>query len=104
MLRVGVPVNSKDKDGYSALYWAVFNNATYIVEKLISSGADVNVRNDHYWTPLHAAAHNSNIEMMKFLLQHGADPLIRNNRSETALDIARMFLGNKEIQQLLKNR
>ena len=102
MLRVGVPANSKDKDGYSALYWAAFSSYTDIVHKLISSGADVNVRNCHYWTPLHAAAHNSNTEMMKFLLQHGADPFIKNNRGETALDIARTFLGEEEIQQLLE--
>ena len=102
MLRVGVPVNSQDKDGYSALYWAVFSNHTDIVDKLISNGADVNVRTDHYWTPLHAAAHNSNTEMVKFLLQHGADPFIKNNRGETALDIAGTFLREEQIQQLLE--
>ena len=102
MLRVGVPVNSQDKDGYSALYWAVFSNHTDIVDKLISNGADVNVRTDHYWTPLHAAAHNSNTAMIKFLLQRGADPFTKNNRGETALDVARTFLREEEIQQLLE--
>ena len=102
MLRVGVPVNSQDKDGYSALYWAVFSNHTDIVDKLISNGADVNVRTDHYWTLLHAAAHNSNTAMIKFLLQRGADPFTKNNRGETALDVARTFLREEEIQQLLE--
>ena len=102
MLRIGMPVNSQDKDGYSALYWAVFSNHTDIVDKLISNGADVNVRTNHYWTPLHAAAHNSNTEMIKFLLQHGAGPFIKNNRGDTALDIARTFLREEEIQQLLE--
>ena len=102
MLRIGVPVNSQDKDGYSALYWAVFGNHTDVVNKLISKGADVNVRTGHYWTPLHAAAHSGDTELMKFLLQHGAKPLIRNSRGETALDIAREFLGEEEIQQLLE--
>ena len=102
MLRVGVPVNSQDKDGYSALYWAVFNDNTDVVDMLISKKADVNVRNSHYWTPLHAAAHNSITEMVKFLLQNGAEPSIRNNRGETALDIARTYLREVEIQQLLE--
>ena len=102
MLRVGVPVNSQDKDGYSALYWAVFNDNTDVVDMLISKKADVNVRNSHYWTPLHAASHNSNTEMMKFLLQNGAEPSIRNIRGETALDIARTYLREVEIQQLLE--
>lgn len=102
MLRVGMPINSQDKDGYSALYWAVFSDYTDVVDDLISNGADVNVQNNHNWTPLHAAAHNRNTEMMKFLLQHGAEPSIRNNRGETALDIARTFLREKEIQQLVE--
>ena len=101
MLRIGLPINSQDKDGYSALYWAVFNNNTYVVNKLISKNADVNVRNSYYWTPLHAAAHNSNADMMKLLLEHGAEISIRNNKGDTALDIARTVLREEEIEQLL---
>ena len=102
MLRIGLPINSQDKDGYSALYWAVFNNNTYVVNKLISKNADVNVRNSYYWTPLHAAAHNSNTDMMKLLLEHGAEISIKNNKGDTALDIARTFLREEEIEQLLE--
>ena len=102
MLRVGVPVNSQDKDGYSALYWAVFENNTDVVNKLISKNADVNVRNNYYWTPLHAAAHNRNTDMMKLLLKHGAELSIRNNRGDTALDIARTYLEKEEMQHLLE--
>ena len=104
MLRDGMPINSRDKDGYTALYWAVFNNHTEVVDELLGNGADVNVRNSSYdWTPLHAAAHNNNTDMMKVLLRHGAEPSIRNNRGETAFDVARMFNGEEAIQQLLEN-
>lgn len=102
MLRIGVPINSQDKDGYSAIYWAVFNSNTDVVNKLISKNADVNVRNNYYWTPLHAAAHNRNTDMMKLLLEHGAELSIRNNRGDTALDIARTYLEKEEMQHLLE--
>ena len=102
MLHGGMPINSRDKDGYTALYWAVFSNHTDVVDELLRNGADVNVRNSYDWTPLHAAAHN-NTDMMKVLLQHGAEPTIRNNRGETALDVARMFNGEEAIQRLLEN-
>ena len=104
MLHGGMPINSRDKDGYTALYWAVFNNHTEVVDELLGNGADVNVRNSSYdWTPLHAAAHSNNTDMIKVLLEHGAERSIRNNRGETALDVARMFNGEEAIQQLLEN-
>ena len=104
MLGDGMPINSRDKDGYTALYWAVFNNHTEVVDELLENGADVNVRNSSYdWTPLHAAAHSNNTDMIKVLLEHGAERSIRNNRGETALDVARMFNGEEAIQQLLEN-
>lgn len=103
MLRRGVPINSRDKHGYTALYWAVFSNHKDIVDELLQNGADVNVQNSYNWTPLHAAAHNSNTDMMKVLLRHGADPDIRNTRGETALDVVRMYNGEEAIQRLLEN-
>ena len=101
MLRAGVPIDSRDKDGYTALYWAVFSNHTEIVHELLKKGADVNVQNRYHWTPLHAAAQEGNTDIMKDLLQNDADPSILNSKGQTALDVALMF--NKEgAAQLLE--
>ena len=101
MLRGGIPIDSTDGDGYTALYWATMSECTDIVTELLKNGADVNVQNDHYCTPLHAAAENNNIDIMIALLQHGAAPSIRNIRGQTALDVAQMF-NREEATRLLE--
>ena len=101
LLGFGVPINSQDNDGKTALYWAVFSNNKDVVDELIGNGADVNLQNGYDWTPLHAAAHENNTDMMKVLLLHGADSSIRNSRGETALDVALTF-NKEEAARLLE--
>lgn len=41
-------INSREKDGYVALYWEVlFSNHTDVVDELLTNGADMNVRNSY---------------------------------------------------------
>ena len=42
MLDVGVPVDSEDGGGMTALRWAAWHNRTDATELLLSRGADVN--------------------------------------------------------------
>ena len=102
MLRGGIPIDSTDENGYTALYWATNSNHTEIVTELLKNGADVNVQNGHGWTPLHTAADNNNTDIMITLLAHNADSSIKNIRGQTALDVARMF-NRKEATRLLEN-
>ena len=101
MLRVGVPIDSRDEDGYTALYWAVFSNHTEIVHELLKKRADVNVQNRYHWTPLHAAAQEGHTGIMKDLLQNDADPSILNSKGQTAFDVALMF-NQEGAAQLLE--
>lgn len=100
LLRSGLPIDSQDENGYTALYWAVSSNHTDIVDELIRVGADVNIQNHHHWTPLHAAAQNNNTDIVEALLRHGAIPSIRNKKGQTALDVARMFNKEEAIRLL----
>ena len=102
MLRGGIPIDSTDENGYTALYRATNRNHTDIVTELLKNGADVNVQNGHGWTPLHTAAENNNTDMMIALLEHDADSSIMNIRGQTALDVARMF-NREEATRLLEN-
>ena len=102
MLHGGIPIDSTDENGYTALYWATNSNHSEIVTELLKNRVDVNVQNGHGWTPLHTAAENNNTGIMIALLEHGADPSIRNIRGQTALDVARMF-NREEVTQLLEN-
>lgn len=102
MLRAGIPIDSTDENGYTALYWATDSNHTDIVTKLLKNGADVNVQTGHGWTPLHTAADKNNVGIMITLLDHDADSSVRNIRGQTALDVARMF-NREEAILLLEN-
>ena len=102
MLRAGIPIDSTDENGYTALYWATDSNHADIVSKLLKNGADVNVQTGHGWTPLHTAADKNNVGIMFTLRAHGADTSVRNIRGQTALDVARMF-NREEAIVLLEN-
>ena len=56
MIHSGVPVDSQDDNGYTALYWAAYTNHIEVVEELLKFDPDVNIQNRYHWTPLHAAA------------------------------------------------
>ena len=102
MLHAGIPIDSTDENGYTAIYWATDSNHTDIITELLKNGADVNVQTGHGWTPLHTAADKNNVGIMITLLEHGADSSVRNTRGQTALDVARMF-NREEAILLLEN-
>ena len=59
---------------HTVLYRAVRFRHTYIVEWLLSVGADPNLRDsDRNWTPLMAACYHVDRDIIVLLLNHGAD-------------------------------
>lgn len=59
---------------HTVLYRAVAYRHTYIVEWLLSVGADPNLReSDRNWTPLMVACYQVNRDIIVLLLNHGAD-------------------------------
>ena len=101
MVRSGVPIDVKDEDGYTALYWAAYTNHIDVVEELLEFGANVNIQNRYHWTPLHAAAQVNNTDIMQILLlRGGANPSITNNKRQTALDVAREFNMQEAVRLL----
>ena len=100
MIHSGVPVDSQDDNGYTALYWAAFTNHIEVVEELLKFDPDVNIQNRYHWTPLHAAAQVNSIDIMQVLLQRGAKPSIRNNKNQTALDVALEFNSQEAMRFL----
>ncbi len=71
LLANGANVQLRDKEGWSALMYAVrYQNNLSIVTKLIEAGAHVRVRNNYNSTPLLLAANYSqNPEILKLLLK-----------------------------------
>ena len=102
MLDVGVPVDSEDQFGSTALRWAAAMNRTDVTELLLSRGADVNKQSGgaHY-TALHQAASNNRTDAIEVLLKHGASTNIKDGRGSTPIDLARLE-NNKTAVRLLE--
>ena len=99
MLDAGMPVDSRDKVGWTALHLASWSNRTYVVRVLLQRGADVNAQNVNGMTPLHRAAGWNSTEVIKVLLQHGASKNIKNNNNRRPIDLARRY--NRKAVRLL---
>src|SRR5688500_13414287 len=67
-------VNTPEKDGTTALHWAVRGDNMTAVQLLLRAGAKVNAANRYGVTPLSLAAVNGNAAMIEVLLKAGADP------------------------------
>ena len=94
-----MPVDVRDVNGWTALYFATIINQIDVAELLLHEGADVNRQDDDDKdTPLHYAALYNYTEVARLLIQNGADVNIRNYCNETPLDEARK---GSEVERLL---
>src|SRR5688572_3577139 len=77
--------SEKDKDGTTALHWAVHHGDAEKVRQLIAAGADVRVANDYGVTALSEAAERGDAGIIEQLLKAGADVESPNREGQTAL-------------------
>lgn len=72
--RDGSAVNSRSKDGFTALHFACFFGQPEAVRLLIGKGAEIDsvASNPMKVMPLHSAASARNLEAARLLLEHGA--------------------------------
>lgn len=66
-------VNAVDRDGYSPLHKACYNNNYELAQLLLRYKANINSLTEFKWTPLHSACKWNNARMAALVLQHGAD-------------------------------
>lgn len=83
VLRKGVGVLARDKEGCTPLHFAVSDIGVTMF--LVGQGADVNARDKSGATPLHNAAFRGKLEVAKFLLEKGADANARGPGQATPL-------------------
>ena len=94
------PVNSAQKDGTTALAWAVYHDNVAMASLLIDKGAEADTANDLGVSPLMLACDNRNAGMVRLLLEAGADPNKAFWNGVTPLMNATRS-GNAEITGLL---
>ena len=74
LLQQHVDVNLSQRDGTTALHWAVHRNDLEIVDRLIRAGAKVRAVNRYGVAPLTLACESAAADVVERLLEAGADP------------------------------
>uniref|UniRef100_A0A0D9X2F9 Uncharacterized protein n=1 Tax=Leersia perrieri TaxID=77586 RepID=A0A0D9X2F9_9ORYZ len=96
LFSAGVPLDSTDSQGRTALHMASANGHLAVVEYLIQNGANVNAKNSENNTPLHWACLNGHIEVIKALICAGASVSALNSHEKTPMDEA-VTKGKMEV-------
>jgi len=90
-------VNYRNKEGKTALHFAVDQKNTEIVRLLLAQGANPNISDNLGWTPLHIAAQVNAFTIVQLLLDVGADINSENLQGQIPADLA----NNHEMKNLL---
>ncbi|ELR12605.1 ankyrin repeat-containing protein [Acanthamoeba castellanii str. Neff] len=103
LLELGALPDALDRDGYTALHYAVTWEAIDTIQTLIKGGASVNAltRDNIYYlngsipmvmvggrTALHLAAEKGYVECVQLLIEGGVDPELKDYSGRTAYDLA----------------
>jgi len=102
LVRPGVNVNVPERDGTTALHYAVQRGHHALVTALVGARADVNARNRYGVTPLWLASLNGDAAVAGTLLRVGADPRVpRGDSGETPLMAAAISGSAATLQRLI---
>ncbi|XP_067004714.2 ankyrin repeat domain-containing protein 49 [Anabrus simplex] len=94
-------VNIRDKDGYTPLHRACYNNHVDVVDYLLSKGANIAAETEDKWQPLHSASRWNNYRCVSSLLQLGADVNAASKGGQTPLHLAAANSYARETLMLL---
>jgi TonB family protein len=96
-----VDPDSRDRDGWTALMYAVRTDDTNLVKLLVKASADLEIQNREGDTALLVAARRGNVEAARQLLMAGADVTAKDARGRTALDWAEAD-GRTYLSQIIR--
>jgi ankyrin repeat protein len=99
-------INSRSKDGFTALHFACFFGQPEAARLLIESGAAVDAvaANPTKVMPLHSAASARNLEAARLLLEHGAPVNARQQAGWVPLHAAAQNGDRPMVELLLTHR
>lgn len=80
-------VHAIDRDGYTPLHKAAYNNNYELAQLLLKYKADPNKKTEYQWTSLHSACKWNNSRLAALLLQHDADINAISEGEQTPLHI-----------------
>ncbi|MBE6419579.1 MAG: hypothetical protein E7031_05545 [Akkermansiaceae bacterium] len=91
LILMGADVNSTDKDGKTAFYWAIMNFQPDMqcIMLLHKNGADINKADNEGKTPLHWAAEKAKLHQVRILLESfNANVNARDNNGKRPYNVA----------------
>ena len=97
LLKRRARINTRNRNGETALSLAAYRGKLHFVQRLVDSGADVNL---YGWPPLIYAAFNGHPAVAEYLLKKGAEVNATTENGSTALLFAARF-GHIEVVELL---
>jgi uncharacterized protein len=105
-VRDAAAINSRSKDGFTALHFACFFGQPEAARVLIENGAAVDAvaANPMQVMPLHSAASASNLEAARLLLEHGAPVNARQQAGWVPIHAAAQNGDRPMVELLLKHR
>jgi hypothetical protein len=99
-LDAGIPIDLLDRDGLSAMHWALAAPGTDTLDWLTRRGLAVDTRSDEGTTTLMVAVQQDDNSSVAWLLAHGSDPNASDARGFTSLHRA-AEMGHAESVRLL---
>ena len=97
LLKRRARINTRNRNGETALSLAAYRGKLHFVQRLVDSGADVDL---YGWPPLISAAFNGHTAVAEYLLKKGAEVNATTENGSTALLFAARF-GHIEVVELL---
>lgn len=100
LIKKGADPKKKDEKGFTPLHYAVGAEQVAMINHFMSKSVDVNAKSDSGETPLMSIAHESGSAILAALLveEYKAKVGEKDKQGLTALDIARLKLGEKKAE------
>jgi ankyrin repeat protein len=105
LLAHGADINHQDRNGWSALDFAIQGKRIEIAKLLLEQEASIDLKDPYGNTPLWRATFDAkgDYELVKILISHGADPHLKNNSGRSPLDFASQIKDDELIKILKKD-
>ncbi|KAM9804512.1 M-phase phosphoprotein 8 [Neosynchiropus ocellatus] len=103
LIRKGVRVNGRQKNGTTALMHAAEKNFLTTVAILLEAGSFVNAQTLSGETALMKACKRGNADIVRLLLDYGADCNIQSKHKNTAISFAKLS-NNLTVRHLIEER
>jgi ankyrin repeat protein len=102
LLANGADIDHQDRNGWSALCFAVSGKRADFATDLLKRGASVHLQDVYGNAPLWSATFDARgkYDLVKLLLAHGANPNQKNKSNRSPLDMAHVFADNELIAVL----